>query len=211
MGLETIESNKTYLTIVRGTLTQKVDENTPNAKLRKYEKSDGSEGEKWELQYKSVSGVINSLDFKDSDFGEQFVIELKDVDETYSLQFPVDSKYFSDFGKKVSNIHLDMEIVLRPFDFEPEGKRRTGISIMQEGVKIENYFWDNDNKKVLHGFPVPENKGEGFDNDDWKVYFIDVKKFLKKHVQGIVLPESYTPPFEPADDINEEDPDDLPF
>lgn len=211
MALEEITSNKIYLSIVQGTITQKVTEDTPNAKKRAYEKANGEMSEKWELQFKNVSGKITNLQFKESPFGEQFVIQLQDVDEVYVLQFPVDSKYFTDFGKKISNIDLSGEVVLSPFDFEVEGNRKTGITIYQEGTKIDNYFWNAETRESLYGFPQPKENGKGYDSDDWKMYFIEVKKFLKAHVKGISTVNVLDTPFETTTDINEEDHDDLPF
>lgn len=210
MGLEEITTNKIYLNIVNGTIARKVDETTENAKRREYEKPDGSKGVKWEHYYKNVSGKITGLTFKDTPFGEQFIISLKDVDENYDLQFGVDTKYFTDFGKKISNIDLGLDVNLSPFDFEADGKRRTGISIKQGETKLTNYFWDAENKVSLHNFPQPEDYGNNYDSDDWKMYFIKVKKFLKNHIENI-SPAIQTTPFEMTDNINEDEHDDLLF
>ena len=110
MALGEINNDTIYLKIINGTLAQEVDRDTPNAKRRTYDKDDNTQGEKWELYYRYVSGKITELKFKESAFGEQFVIILKDVDDTYQLQMPTSSKYFTDFGKKISNIYLDDEV-----------------------------------------------------------------------------------------------------
>ena len=187
MGLEIIEDNKTYLTIVQGTLSQQVKEGTPNSEKRVYEKKDGSTGEKWELKFKSVSGVISKMEIKDSDFGEQLIIVISDAGEFFQLQLPLTSNYFTDFGRKLPNIQLQYPVTISPYDFTTkEGKKKTGMTISQEGVKLENYYYDPVGKKNLHGFPSPKNNGKGFDSDDWKMYFIEVKKFMKKKVQEVI-------------------------
>lgn len=186
MALETVDTSKIYLSIVKGNLVQKVEEGAEGARKRVYEKSDGSSGEKWELTYKSVSGYLSNLTFKDSEFGEKFVIELTDGEEKYQIKFPSSGSYFADFGKKISDIHLDLPITINPYDFTTkEGKKKTGLFILQEGQKLTSTFWDADKKKVLGDFPQPTDKGKGFDSDDWKVYFISVKKFLKEHIQKV--------------------------
>lgn len=214
MGLEVIENNKTYLTIVQGTLSQQVKEGTPNAEKRVYEKKDGSTGEKWELRYKSVSGTIVKMQIKDSDFGEQLIIVLRDGEDLFQLQLPLGSNYFTDFGRKLPNLYLDDTVSISPYDFTTnDGKKKTGLTIVQEGVKIDNYYYDPEKKENLHGFPVPKGKGKGFDSDDWKMYFIEVKKFMKKNVLETIAkmkeidvnePETVEPP-------EQEETDDLTF
>jgi hypothetical protein len=215
MGLEVIENNVTYLTVVQGTLSQQVKEGTPKSEKRVYEKKDGSTGEKWELKYKSVSGIITGMKIKDSDFGEQLIIVISDGEEKFQLQLPLSSNYFTDFGRKLPNIHITDKVNIAPYDFTPkDGKKKTGLSITQEGIKIENYYYDADKKENLHGFPTPKGKGKGFDSDDWKMYFIEVKKFMKKKVQEVIStmevnPINTTSQTEVNDDEKEKD--DLPF
>jgi hypothetical protein len=50
-----------------------------------------------------------------------------------------------------------------------------------KAVKVNSYFWDNDNKCSINGMPVPTDR-DSYDKDDWKIYFMQVKKFLKKHL-----------------------------
>lgn len=213
MGLEVIENNTTYLTIVQGTLSQQVKEGTPNAEKRVYEKKDGSTGEKWELRYKSVSGRITGMKIKDSDFGEQLVIVLSDGAEKFQIQLPLTSNYFTDFGRKLPNIDLSDTVSIAPYDFTPkDGKKKTGLSIVQEGIKLDNYYYDPEKKENLHGFPVPKNKGKGFDSDDWKMYFIEVKKFMKKKVSEVIVGMQTTHPIPDTPETdNETEEDDLLF
>lgn len=184
MGLEVYENNKIYLSIIKGNLTRKVNEGAPGAVRRDYETSDGKKAHKFELVYKAVNGFVKDMHFKDSDFGEQFVLVLEDGEEIYQIQTPVDGRYFQDFAKKVSNIYLDMDFSIAPYDFEDEnGNKRSGLTIKQEGQKVENWFWDG--KKVVNGFPKPEGNTKEYSSDDWKIHFIKVKKFLKAHVEKV--------------------------
>lgn len=183
MAVEQFDTSKMYLTIVGGTLAQKVDETTEGAKRREYEASDGTKGEKWEVYYKNVSGLITNIEIKESKFGDQAVILIQDGEDKYQLQIGTGSKYFTDFGRKISNIHLDMDVVISPYDFETDGKRRTGLSIKQEGQKVVDFFWDG--KKTVNGFPQPEGDTKKYKSDDWTVYFLSVKKFLTAHVEKV--------------------------
>lgn len=211
MGLEIIEDNKTYLTIVQGTLSQQVKEGTPKAEKRTYETKDGKKGEKWELKFKSVSGIISQMKIEDSDFGEQLKIVISDAGELFQLQLPLASNYFTDFGKKLPNIELGYPVTISPYDFETkEGKKKTGLTITQEGVKLENNYYDPEKKENLHGFPTPKGKGKGFDKDDWKMYFIEVKKFMKKKVQETIDSMAKNLPVVDPEIVDDEKPEDNP-
>jgi len=209
---ETIEkSDNLYLSIIKGTLMQKVTEETPGAKKRDYETSSGGSGTKWEIHHKNLTGLITNIEFQTSDFGEQCRITILNSEDSAIVSTPTDSRYFTDFAKKISNIDLSKFIVFNPYDFtNKEDKRIQGLSITQNGDKIMNYFWDAEKKKVLNKFPNPDGDGDGFDTDDWKMYFLVVKKFLKKHVQTIKFPELAEHPIV-NEQTQENDPDDLPF
>ena len=185
MGMvERVEDSGTlYLYIIKGHLMQKVNEDTPGAVKRDWDAPDGTTGVKWELQFKNLTGFITGIEFKQSDFGEQCTIKMEADGEQANLQMNTDSRYFSSFAQRFSNIDLNKTVTLNSYDFEKDDKRRTGMSITQEGKKIGSWFWDDIGKANINGLPQPENRGEGFDKDDWKYYFSKVKKFLKLHVE----------------------------
>jgi len=179
----TFEGGKIYLKIIGGNLVQEVTETTEGAVLRKYELKDGTKGEKWEKQFINWTGFICGITFKDTQFGKFCNIDLGDA----VLTLGTESRYFKDFGCKVSNLDFSKEVTFHPFDFEVDGKRKTGISIKQGGEKIGNYFYDYEKKEALYDFPQPDNCE---DSDDWKIYFAQVKKFLVKHIENnIETPE----------------------
>ncbi len=186
------DSNVLYLYIIKGHLMQKVDKETVDAVKREYILNKGqpneSTGVKYELQFKNLTGFITDLQFRDGDYGEQFLIKLQEGEDKAQLQVGLNSKYFSSFAQRFKNINLSMPVVINAYDFENEkGKQLQGISMTQEGAdnkqhRVESYFWDKDKKVTINNLPLPENKGEGYDTDDWKYYFSQVKKFLKKHI-----------------------------
>lgn len=183
----TVENNSLFLTIVGGDLVQKVAEGTQGAIKRVYETPDGAKGEKWEIHHRDLTGFISGIDFRDTDFGEQINIKITDGTETAVLSIGTESRYFIDFAQKLSNIDFNEQVILNPYDFVGDsGKQIKGISIVQSGAKVENYFWDKENKKLINGIVEPENKGADYDKDDWKMYFIRLKKFLKKHIESQV-------------------------
>ena len=179
------DSNTMYLYIIKGHLMQKVDEGTHGAVKRVWEnKQDGSSGTKYELQFKNLTGHITGIDFKESDFGEQCIVKMEANGESAHLQMGLDSRYFSSFAQRFKNINLNLEVTLNAYDFEKDGKKRSGISITQDGKKVESYFWDSVTRTNINGLPLPENNGENYDKDDWIYYFSKVKKFLKAHIEN---------------------------
>lgn len=172
-GKQISGANKPFLKIVQGNISQAVDEGTEGAKLRKYELKDGTKGEKWELQFMNWTAKINNIAFKDSDCGHNCLVDLEDA----TLLLPTNSRYFKDFAAKIMNADLSKEITIHPYDMESDGKRLMGVSLKQEGVKLENYYWDAENKKYKDEYPkVDEEKKER--HGYWKIYFTEVEGFL---------------------------------
>ena len=221
MGLKTRTSKGIYLGIAQGNITQKADKDDPLAIAREYEDDNGNKKVVYEHQFSELTGLLQEVKFRDGKFGEEWMIVIKDVDETYILTIKTGDRYFQDFGKKVRNIDLSEEITLSPFDFEGDnGNPVRGISITQGGEKVMNFYYDAENKKDINGFPsVTAKERKEFDSDDWKMYFIKVKKFLKKEIQAIKFAKLATDPADSVkhDDIikpaegTEDEADDLPF
>ena len=179
-------SNTIYLSIVGWKLAQKVNEDTPWATKREYETSDWAKKVKFEKYYKWVTWLIKGLEFRSTDFGEQFVITLYKEWQEVKISMPTDSNYFTDFAKKLPKINLDKEIRISSFEFESDkGKKVKWFFISQDGVKVENdYYFDKDKKKTRNWMPeVDKKESKNYDKDDWKMFFLKVKKFLKSEVE----------------------------
>lgn len=180
-----------------GTIRLVVPEGTEGAKYREYETSDGKKGSKWELIYKSLSGKISNLQWYEGDYGTNLMVTLayddgegNTVEDTLSLG--TSTPFGEDFMKKLPNINLDEVVVLSPFSFVDEGgKNRRGISITQGDTKIKNFFYDADKKKNIHKYPNPDFDIDKASKDDWKLYFMQARKFLTKY-----LDEHFMPRFE---------------
>lgn len=181
------DSDVTYLSVIGGKMMQKVNEDTPGAMKRVYETSDGWEGTKWEIAFADLTGRIINLEFVDGKFGEQFYITMKSGETTVKVSFNTDSKYFTSFARCLPNIDLNKDITINTYDFESEGKKYTGVSVKQEWDKIKDYYFDG--KKSLHGMPeVSATDRKGYTKDDWKIFFLGVKKFLKAEVLKVEIP-----------------------
>lgn len=214
-------ANVLYLTIAQGRMVEKSTEDNPEAVKREYTTKDGKTGVKYEIQHANLTGHIIGLDFRDTEFGEQFVITITAGGEQAKLSMPTDSNYFTDFAKRLPGIDLDREVTLNPYELEKDnGKTAKGISVKQGNEKIMNAYWDG--KKATNGMPsVSKKDAKEYDSDDWKMYFMKVKKFLKTEVQGIKLPDPalvsdiQVPTKEEAEQVMADDyevgDDDLPF
>lgn len=210
-------SNKPYLRIVGGNLAQTVDKDTPNAKLREYELSNGDKGSKWELNYMNWTGKVQRIEFKDNEYGTTCNIDLGDA----VLTLNTDSRYFSDLATKLCGADLKQEITFHPFDIEIEGgKRKRGVSVQQNGEKLKNYFYNYETKESLYGFPTVDKEQQAkLKKNYWKVYFAEVTAFLVEKLENLEIPNSKpaqelddgaplpTEEFLPDDSI----PQDLPF
>ena len=179
MGLEKTSGGKTFATIVGGKIRVKVEEGTEGAERREYKTPAGVEGVKHELVYDRLSGVIKNISISEKEWGKMIDISIDGV----NLSLNVDTKYAQSIMERLPAIKIDQELQIVPYDFEPEGKKRTGVNIYQ-GEKINSYY--RDGKKALNGFPTPDNNGEGFDKDDWKIFFTQVKKFLVTETEKFI-------------------------
>lgn len=177
---------KTYLSIVQGSLRQKVDSNTTGAIARKYKSKDknGSEIEaiKHELIYLDWAGILEDMRFKDGDYGQ--VLEL--VFEDAILTIPTESQYFQDFAQRIMNADLKQEVIVHPFDFEDEkGVSRKGISVTQNGKKLKSYYWDAEKKESINGIPVTTGDTKHYTKDNWKIFFLNRKIFLVNELNEV--------------------------
>ena len=174
-----------------GDFRMSVPEGTEGAIRREYETSDGKKGEKHELVYKSIAGKIVDVSFYDGDFGKSVLVsfDFEDGSEPVTAAFSTNTPYGEDVMKKLPNINLNEWVTFSPFAFTDErGKERKGVSITQGDEKIQNFFTqvtqDKKGKNVyenLHGYPSPT--GDESDSDDWKLYFLQCRKFLTKYTE----------------------------
>lgn len=186
-GLTEAGSGGQFLNVTQGRIRLTVDENTPGAKKREWETPDGKHGVKWEKVFSKISGIINKIEFKEGEYGEQINVTVDCKGETFILTMQSNSRYAIDFMKRLPGIDINREVELTPYDVEDNGKRNTGIKLVQDKEVFRNFFWDYEEKKSVNGFP--KMTIDHPDKDDWKVFFIGVKKFLKEYTLEKVVPK----------------------
>lgn len=189
-GLTEDGSGATYLNIIGGKLRKTVTEDTPKAVKRDWETKDGKSGTKWELIYSKIDGHITGIEFRDGDYGEQLIISMKCGADEFKINTQAGSRYANDFLQRMPGVAINKEVEFKPYDVrdntDPK-KGSTGIKISIDGNVIKNFFWDGEEKKNINGFPVQGEENPS--KDDWKVFFIGVKKFLKEYAEEKIIPK----------------------
>jgi len=159
-----------------------VDEGTEGAKKREYETSDGKNGIKWELVYTDITGIISKIDFFEGDYGVSLQLTIEDGEEKpVILSLSTNSNYGEDAMKKIFNLDLSVPVKIVPYSFiDDNGKSKKGITFYQNDVKIKNYFYNEETKENINGYPDPKiPKGKKtLSKDQWKLYFMEARIFL---------------------------------
>ena len=223
-----------YYTIVQGSFRVKVDKDNPDAVRRDWTSADGKKsGTKYERVINALFGKIETIEFKEGDFGMQMMVKLdKNEDgDTPIIALSTASREGEDLMKKLPRVDLEREVRLRPFSFEGDGGEEVkGMEVMQADdagnftVKITNHFrgkiekevkgkmtevWDN-----INGYPNPDWDAD-YTKDEWKIYFMQARQFLIKNTQERIIPKlglSNTGTKKPKVLTNGEvDPDEIPF
>ncbi len=179
-------NNKIYATIIEGSIRVRTNEGVEGAIKRDYENKDGSKMFKWELHYDNITGVIENITFKDTEYGKNLEIT---IDGTV-LSVGVKGNYGQDLMKKLPELNLNEEVKLVPYDFvDDNGKARKGITVYRNEKKIPSYFHIMDGKKFksIHGFPIPDNGGEGFTKNQWIAFYLKVEDFLIDYTEKNVI------------------------
>ncbi len=209
--------NERYISIKSdGLFHEVVSKDTEGAKLRQYELKDGTKGEKWELLYKSVDNVkITNIRFEDSEYGENILLTLSDGENEVVWSENTGTNFGTDLMKKLPKVNFAEKVSIAPYAFKAEnGKDKRGVNIYQVD-KLYTFFYDNDKKEELHGFPKPQKAREDMKTADWKVYFLNVQIFLVDYIKENVVPKFAQDivPEEKGVDYPEEtiDPADIPF
>lgn len=181
----------TFISILAdGSMRMVVPEGTEGAVKREYETSDEKKGVKHEIVYTELEGLIKGVKFFEGDFGKLLQIAFSG-EPLIILSVSTESSYGEDLMKKLPNIDITKEVKLVPYSFEDlKGKKRKGVTVYQDGNKIESYYYGvgNDGKKTeINGYPevkLPKGK-KTMSKDDWKLYFMTARKFLIEKIEEI--------------------------
>jgi len=183
MGLSNNKTNGTFASVLStGEISVKCEEGTPGSVRREYEDSKTKELKvKFEKIYTDLTGFITSVKFFEGEYGKQLQLTVNDGGEETVLSFPTSSNFCEDLMKKLPSVNFEKEVFIKPYSFTDKvsKKLRKGVTIMQDNEKVSSYFtsYANEKAETINGLPQPE-KGKAYDNEDWKMYFMTVRKFL---------------------------------
>lgn len=197
---ESTFENSKFLSIKAGKIRSKTDKGTAGAVLREYTNpKTGEKGEVWETVYPGWRGIVRDITFYEGDGFETLNVVFDDV----TLSMNASSRYASDFLKKYASADRHSEITITPFDFvTDDGKKRTGLTIVQDEAKLPDYFSAKTEKgewEQKDGYPAYD----GTTKEDWAIYLLQVKKFLKNwyllHPINTIGDEEKAPEVETSD------------
>ncbi len=199
MAKQELRDKINYISISSdGILRQSVPAGTAGAKERTYDtKKKNDDGTpvmatKIEKHFESITGKINNIAFVETEFGTLLQLTLVDDfiedSEPDTLSINTSTEYAKDIMKKLPNVDLTKQVTFKPFCFTPEGKTEDnkvkGVTLTQEGTKVEKYFvYNPETKTTSNGFPNPDAKIQEIKSDmkrkeEWKRYFKDCEIFL---------------------------------
>ncbi len=203
MGLnDSNHTSKTYLNIVGGQLARRYKEHhevggqqvTIAREIK--DKQGNLVKTVIERYYESVDGFIREASIDTSgDFGSKLVLELVDGDEAFTVQIPLESSYGRSVMLRTPNIDPELEVTIRPYSFESDGKKQTGVTIYQknkgwDGDKVP-YKWTKDNPGSMPEWEVTEVAGKKKWNSDKQTNFL--AKHFEQWAKGIGAIETPTP------------------
>lgn len=197
MSREQIIKKGLYFSIIDGSFRTKVPQEHPEAVRRDWKSADGKKsGTKYEREVNALFGFIKDIQFNDGEYGMNININLDENEEGQSpiVSMGIATREGEDFLKKLPNIDLSKELRLRPFNFTGESNDDVrGIEIMQQDsegnftVKIKNFFRDTEKRENINGYPTPD--AETSSSDDWKLFFLQARKFLVKYAKENIVPK----------------------
>lgn len=189
------DNSKVFITILAdGKFHQTVPEGTPNAITREYEDKEGVKQTKTELVHDSITGKITGIAFEDGEYGKSIQLT---IDNEGIISAGTASNFGEDLMKKLPSVDFSKEVKLAPYAFEADGKSKKGVTVYQDDVKLESFYWDSVAKKAVNSLPEPEGDTSKFDSDDWKMHFMKVRKFLVEQT-GKLAADKF---FEPANEV----------
>ena len=177
-------STKKFITILSdGKFHQTVPEGTLGSVKRSYEDKEGVMQTKNELVFDEVIGKITAITFQDGGFGENLQLE---IDGEGVISASTNSGFGEDLMKKIVGMDLALEYKFVPYSFSTDkGKNKKGVTIYLGDQKIDSFFYNPMTKETTNGFPVPDGDTKTYKSDDWKIYFLMVKKFLITEVKKL--------------------------
>lgn len=209
-----VKEDKIFASVLAdGAIHIECDEGDEGAKKREYETSDGKIGVKFEKIYSEITGIISNVRFQDGNYGVQLQLTITDGDEKpITLSLGTASNFGERMMEKLLAVDLTQPVTIAPYSFTDEkGKSKKGVTVIQDGKKIQNYFYDFEKKQKLHGFPEPKKSKKPLSKDQWKMYYMEARLFMIDFITEKLGLEEVKKVDELESYGEEITPDDIPF
>ena len=169
--IEEKKSNLTYLSIISGRFALRVDEHQFDdsgnqiTEERTYEDQQGNKKTIIERYFKGVRGEIQEAKIENGDYGAKIVLIITKGENSMHVSFKAESSYGRSFLFRAPNINPDIEVTLKPYNFDQTDdngniiinkggnpKKVIGISVWQEDCGWEKdkvpACWDNKSEEL---------------------------------------------------------------
>lgn len=157
--------NKVYLQLEFS--TGKIFEYSKEPKEGYVEFTSSKGNKSYRKYHRGITGELESVSIRDTQFGQEVSISLKQDDTVFYLSFSlmdqkgfVDSNYCEDLISRLPNLEKGATYTVNPYRFIPEGKQydQTGVSIKQGDLKIEkaytNSYTNREGEEVKGDIPA---------------------------------------------------------
>lgn len=157
---------------------------------------------------------------------EQIVIDMNSPvpGKVDRLQMASDSKWGNDIARKIISTDLTKPLTIKPFSFVPKNsdKRIEGMSIYQNGEKIEDQYKEKDDKgnvtniNGVEQFDDLADKAKEITNEKlrsnaWKTYFTTVNVFVVEKMMEFVNSTKLSETEKAEENTSDENVDDVAF
>jgi hypothetical protein len=208
------ESRTTWLKLFDGSIVQEWS-NAPEGVEDIKTRVNKAKKTVYYVTYDFLEAEILDAELQSSEFGESILLTLIDAESTYRLTIQAASRYGNSFFARMHNIDLNKPVRFYPYSFVAEdGKQRTGISLSQEGTKLDWCFPKGTVPELIE--KVRAGKTTYDDTDRYNFYIAEYEKFVgkvKSRIPAGKVSEAlmYPPDFEEAAMDDDEGGIDLPF
>jgi len=145
--------NVTYVKCSQGLFIMRMSEPSKDTITRKLEKGPNKGNEVHEKHFQRLEGQLIDIKKRTHDeYGSswEFIFDVSpncDATEFVNLSLKYDSGYAKNILFRIENINPDEDITLSAYKFKPEGEERDrmGISIFQNGAKVDPKYTKKDN------------------------------------------------------------------
>ena len=208
MGVGNETGGGAWLSVVKGTLTQRVKAGTEGAQERTIEKGPNAGSIVHELRYNYLEGKLERIYIQETDYGKSWVFVVDDGQKAYNLTTGYSSGYAVGLLSRLLNVKLSVDIKIKSFYIKGDDDKYRGyLTIEQGGQKVEKAF----TKEEPNGLPEVERvtiNGEPVWDSTKRMQFFEklVETTMAKVAQDNPLADESLEDLPP-----EQEPDELPF